>query len=90
MRWGWRKGGARIVCRATGRTTVFGVPDNVNHVRFEFWYSNRPMYKSIWVWYAPSVSHGKAFIPSQHDPMRAMAILHTKDGHLIRLSTSCS
>jgi hypothetical protein len=66
------------------------MPDNVNHLRFEFWYSDRPMYKSIWVWYAPSIWHGKAFIPSKNHPTRALAILHTKDGHLIRLNATCS
>lgn len=79
-----------LVCRVGGRTTVSGVPDTVNHLRFRFWYVHRPVWTSIWVWYAPSLSHGTAFVPTKGHPTRAQAILHTKDGHLLRLDAPCS
>jgi hypothetical protein len=81
--------GTSVTCRVHGRTTVTGIPDSANHLRFRFWYSSRPVYTSIWVWYAPSLSHGKSFIRTQGHPTRAMAILHLKTGHLMRVGASC-
>lgn len=84
---------AILTCDLGGRTTVSGIPAQVNHLRFQWWYADGSTHTSMWIAPAPD---GTAWIPTWQHATRATADLHYRgrwhpyrDGRVLEVSARC-
>lgn len=76
---------------APGMTRVTNITDDKSHFRFQWWYASGTTWKApVWVYYAASRSNGTVYIPTHGHPVRAMATMHRRDGHLVRVTAACT
>ena len=83
--------GMRLVCRAPGKTTLYGIPTAAKKFKFTFWDANGSV-SSGPAWYDRSlVRHRSLWIYTMRSgAFRAMARVRMSDGTLVRVRSVCS
>jgi hypothetical protein len=81
----------QLSCAVGGKTVVTGITVKKAHFGFRWWYADGSSQKSAaFVWYAASLSHGTAWIPTHGNAVRAEATMHRAGVPLVHVRTSCS